>query len=55
MNEARLRICGNPEWAAFVENELLPWIWTGASSATISADLAFVQPSSSKSARLCLT
>jgi SAM-dependent methyltransferase len=25
MNEAHLRICSSPEWAAFVETELLPW------------------------------
>ena len=26
MNEAHLRICASPEWAAFVESELLPWV-----------------------------
>jgi SAM-dependent methyltransferase len=26
MNEARMRICASPEWAAFVESELLPWV-----------------------------
>jgi SAM-dependent methyltransferase len=25
MNEAHLRICASPEWAAYVESELLPW------------------------------
>ncbi|MGA2803583.1 MAG: class I SAM-dependent methyltransferase [Acidimicrobiales bacterium] len=25
MNEAHLRLCSSPEWAAFVESELLPW------------------------------
>jgi SAM-dependent methyltransferase len=25
MNEAHLRICASPEWAAFVETALLPW------------------------------
>jgi hypothetical protein len=25
MNEAHLRICASPEWAAYVEPELLPW------------------------------
>ena len=26
MNEAHLRICASPEWAAYVESELLPWV-----------------------------
>jgi SAM-dependent methyltransferase len=26
MNEAHLRICASPEWAAFVQSELLPWV-----------------------------
>ena len=26
MNDAHLRICASPEWAAFVESELLPWV-----------------------------
>ena len=26
MNEAHLRICASPEWAAFVESDLLPWV-----------------------------
>ncbi len=26
MNEAHLRICASPEWAAFVQAELLPWV-----------------------------
>lgn len=26
MNEAHLRICASPEWATYVENELLPWV-----------------------------
>lgn len=30
MNEAHLRICSSPEWAAYVENELLPWALDGA-------------------------
>jgi SAM-dependent methyltransferase len=25
MNEAHLRLCASPEWAVFVEQELLPW------------------------------
>ena len=29
MNEAHLRICASPEWAAFVESELLPWVLAG--------------------------
>ncbi len=29
MNEAHLRICASPEWAAFVENDLLPWALRG--------------------------
>jgi SAM-dependent methyltransferase len=30
MNEAHLRICASPEWAAYVESELLPWALDGA-------------------------
>ncbi len=30
MNEAHLRICASPEWAAYVESELLPWALQGA-------------------------
>jgi SAM-dependent methyltransferase len=26
MNEEHLRLCSSPEWAEFVENELLPWV-----------------------------
>jgi SAM-dependent methyltransferase len=26
MNEAHMRICASPEWGAFVESELLPWV-----------------------------
>jgi hypothetical protein len=26
MNDAHLRICASPQWAAFVESELLPWV-----------------------------
>jgi SAM-dependent methyltransferase len=26
VNEEHLRLCSSPEWAAFVENELLPWV-----------------------------
>jgi hypothetical protein len=29
MNEAHLRICASPEWAAYVESELLPWALDG--------------------------
>jgi SAM-dependent methyltransferase len=29
MNEAHLRICAGPEWAAYVESELLPWALDG--------------------------
>ena len=29
MNEAHLRICSSPEWAAYVENDLLPWALDG--------------------------
>jgi SAM-dependent methyltransferase len=30
MNEAHLRICSSPEWAEYVENDLLPWALDGA-------------------------
>jgi SAM-dependent methyltransferase len=30
MNEAHLRICSSPEWAEYVENDLLPWALGGA-------------------------
>jgi SAM-dependent methyltransferase len=30
MNEAHLRMCSSPEWAEYVENDLLPWALAGA-------------------------
>jgi ubiquinone/menaquinone biosynthesis C-methylase UbiE len=29
LNEAHLRLCSSPEWATFVERELLPWALAG--------------------------
>jgi ubiquinone/menaquinone biosynthesis C-methylase UbiE len=31
VNEEHLRLCSSPEWAAFVEHELLPWVLDGRS------------------------
>jgi ubiquinone/menaquinone biosynthesis C-methylase UbiE len=30
MNEVHLQLCASPEWASFVEEELLPWALSGA-------------------------
>jgi ubiquinone/menaquinone biosynthesis C-methylase UbiE len=29
VNEEHLRLCASPEWAAFVEHDLLPWVLEG--------------------------
>jgi SAM-dependent methyltransferase len=29
VNEAHLRLCASPEWAEYVEGELLPWVLAG--------------------------
>src|SRR6185437_9185283 len=31
MNEVHLQLCASPEWAAYVETELLPWVMDGRS------------------------
>jgi hypothetical protein len=29
VNDEHLALCSSPEWASFVENELLPWVLDG--------------------------
>jgi hypothetical protein len=29
VNDEHLALCSSPEWAGFVENELLPWVLDG--------------------------
>jgi hypothetical protein len=29
VNEEHLALCSSPEWASFVESELLPWVLDG--------------------------
>ncbi len=31
MNQVHLQLCASPEWAAYVEDELLPWVLAGRS------------------------